>query len=53
MFQKWFVLCFFFNFNFLLGSFLGGSRGLNLKSCIYYALSLSTELSSQGHLLDS
>jgi hypothetical protein len=29
--------------------FFGGGRGLNLKPYIYYALSLTIELSSQGH----
>jgi len=30
--------------------FFGGGRGLNLQPCIYYALSISTELSSREHM---
>jgi len=29
--------------------YFGGGRGLNPGPCIYYALSLRTELSSRGH----
>jgi len=31
--------------------FFCGGRGLNPRPCIFYALSLSTELSSRGHIL--
>jgi len=46
------VFSFAVNLEFLfIWFFFCGGRGLNPKPCIYYALSLSIELNSWGHLI--